>query len=202
MKKSNIARLVWVTSIFLELFVILVMVVDYKVHYQYLTIHKLYFYECTGTLCVTEVKDDEHLLYSAYECGYEDCPTYKKEIGDTYVLLTEGNDCILYDYRTGTVISRDYDDYLFINNDYLIVTKNGLQGIINIENQLIVSSDYEQIGYFQDEYLIGYNVSSIIAKKDDQYGIISFKTGKIIEPFKYDEANINELLEILKKEVS
>lgn len=202
MKKRNIARIIWISSIFLELIVILIMIVDYKVHYQYLTVNKLYFYECTGNLCVTEVKDTEHLLYSTYECGYNECPTYKKELDDTYVLLTEKEDCLLYNYRTGDLISRDYDDYQFINNNYLIVTKNGLQGIINVNNQLIISPTYEQIGYYQDAYLIGYNINSIIAKQNNKYGIISFKTGKTIEPFKYEEADINNLLEMLKTENS
>ena len=200
MKKRNIARMVWISAIFLELIVILIMVMDYKIHYQYLTQNKLYFYDCSGTLCVTEVKDSDHLLYSYYDCGYEECPIYKKELGDSYVLLEDDSLNFLFDYRTGKMISQGYDDYQFINQDYIIVTKDNLQGIITLDNQIIVAPSYDQIGYVQGDYLAGYNFQSILAKKGEQYGIISFKSGKIIEPFQYEEEQMDELLAILKNE--
>lgn len=202
MKKINIAKVIWISSVFLALIVILIMVMDYKIHYQYLTKNQIYFYECSGNLCVSEVKDDSHLLYSTFECGYEECPAFKKELDDTYVLLEQNNTYILYNYRNNIIISKDYEDYLFINNQYIIVTKDGKQGIIDIDNHIILEPTYNQIGYFQDDYLIGYNLNYIITKKDDKYGIISYKTGKIVEPFNYSEDEINQLLEKIKNENS
>lgn len=202
MKKRNIAKIIWISSIFLELIVILIMVMDYKIHYQYLKINKLYFYECMGTLCVTEVKDNDHLLYSSYNCGYEECPTYRKELNDTYVILTEKKATILYNYRTGATISRDYEDYQLINNNYFIITKNNTQGIIDNQNHIIVSPSYDQLGLRDNDYLSGYNLNSIIAKKENKYGIISFKTGNVIEPINYEKEDIDTLLNILKKETA
>ena len=199
-RKINIAKITWIMALFLELVIILIMVMDYKIHYQYQTINKIYFYECSGTLCVTEVKDDDHLMYSSYECGYEDCPTYKKELGDTYVILTEEKNSILFDYRKGEVISNKYDDYQPLNNNYFIVTKNNLQGIINMEDKLTVSLNYDQLGYKKDSNLIGYTLNSIIAKTDDKYGIISLKDGTLIEEFKYSEEEIETLLKKLNTE--
>lgn len=175
------------------------MVIDYKVHYQYLTLSKIYFYECSGNLCVTEVKDNSMLLYSTYDCGYNDCPIYKKNIGDDYALLEGEQSNILYNYREGKIISKDYDDYEFINNDYIIVKKNNLVGVINKDNKVSVPIIYEELGYRSEEYLIGYNINSILAKKDNKYGIISFKDGSIIEDIIKPEEEIESLLKILKE---
>lgn len=199
LKKRNIAKKIWIISIFLELIVILVMVVDYKVNYQHLSKNKLYFYECIGNLCVSEVESNEHLLYSSYDCEYEMCPTYKKELDDSHVILDENNNSILYNYRDGQIISNSYDDYQFINNQNIIVTRNNKQGIINIDNQLIIETVYDQLGFEQNGYLAGYNLNLIIAKKGDKYGIISYKTGEIVEPISEPVENIDKLLTIINK---
>ncbi|MBQ8681716.1 MAG: hypothetical protein IJ509_02255 [Bacilli bacterium] len=200
MKKINIAKIVWVGALFLGLIVILVMVMDYKIHYQYKSRNKIYFYECSGNLCVTEVKDDDKLMYSYYDCEYEMCPIYKKEIGDSYVVLTEGDSNILFDYRDSKVISRDYDDYQLLNNNYIIVIEGNKQGVINKNNEVVVSISYEQLGYAKDDYLIGYNLNAIIAMNDKKYGIISLKDGSIIEEFKYSEEDVDTLLSLLNDE--
>lgn len=199
MKKRNIAKFIWITAIFLELIVILIMIIDYKIHYQYLIKNKLYFYECTGALCVTEVEDNDHLLYSTYDCNYETCPTYKKELDDTYALLEENSNNLLYNYRTGEIISKEYDDYQFINNQNVIVTRNNKKGIINLENKLLVETIYDELGYDQNGYLSGYNLNLIIAKKNDNYGIISYKTGEVIEPITETSENIDKLLAIINE---
>lgn len=198
MKKINIAKKTWVISIFLILITILIAVIDYKVHYQYLSKTKLYFYECSGNLCITEVEDDSKLLYSAYECEYEKCPIYKKELDDTYVLLENKNELLLYNYRTSKIISKDYDDYKFLDSKNIIVTRNQKQGMIDTENKLLIETNYDQLGYEQNGYITGYNLNHIIAKKDNKFGIISLKTGEITEPFNYEETNIEELLKIIK----
>lgn len=200
-KKFNIARIVWVGAIFLELIVILIMVMDYKINYEYLepTTSSLYFFECDDGVCTTEVEDKNKNIYSVFDCEYVTCPEYKKIINDDYALLLEDNSFILYNYKTGNVITSGYSDYRFINNDYIIVKRDNKEGVIDLEDNLVVNVEYEQIGYNEGEYLTGYNTSNIIAKKDDKYGIISFKDGSIIEEFKYDENQIQSLLELLKK---
>lgn len=200
MKKVNFARIIWVVCLFSVLIVVLIMVVDYKIHYQYLSVQKLYFYECSGNLCVTEVEEDNKLMFSYYDCGYEECPVYKKNIEDSYVLLEQDKTSILYDYRQGKVISREYENYQFLSDDYIIVTLNGKQGIIDLNNNVTVDVFYDELGIKQGEYLLGYNLSYILAKKEGKYGIISFKDGSILEDFQYSEDQLEQLLEQLKQE--
>lgn len=200
MKKINIAKTIWVLSIFLVLIVILIAVMDYKINFEYKIKNKLYFYECDGNLCVTEVKDDKKLLYSKYECGYEECPIFKSELDDTYVILEDEDNNILFNYRDSKVISNNYDDYQFINNNYIIVTNANYQGIIDINNNLTVPTIYNKLGYIKEDYLIGYNLNYIIAQKDDLYGIVSIKNGTITEELKHKEEEINILLDIINKE--
>lgn len=202
MKKINFARITWILSIFLILIVILIAVMDYKIHFEYLTNNKLYFYDCDGTLCVTEVKNDNHLLYSKYQCGYEECPIFKSELDDNYAILTDTDSNILFNYRTGKIISGQYDNYQLLNNNYLIVTKNNFQGIITIDNQLVIPLNYDQLGIIKEDYLSGYTLNYIIAKKNNKYGIISIKDEKIIEEFKYEESELDNLLQILKDQTT
>ncbi len=200
MKKINVAKIIWVSCVFLSLIIILVMVVDYKVNYQYAGGKKLYFYNCKDNLCVSESKKSDNLIFSSFDCGIETCPKFNGEIGDDYVLLVYDDMSILFNYREGKIVSQGYDSYEFINNDYIIVTKSKLKGIIDLSDRVTVDIVYDDIGYKSGNYLSGFNSSYIIAKKNEKYGIVSFKDGNVIEEFKYDIDKIDELLNIIKKE--
>ena len=197
MKKNNIAKIIWVLSLFLFLTIILIAVMDYKINFQYKTKNKIYFYECEGNLCVTEVENSDHLLYSKYECGYEECPVFSSTIDNTYALLATQNNKILFNYRNGKIISEDYEDYNLINNKYFIVSSKNKQGIIDQNNKLLIPTNYDELGYEKDNYLLGCTINYIIAQKQENYGIISIKTGNIIEEFTYKESDIETLLKIL-----
>ena len=199
MKKINIPRFLWVTCLFLELIIILVVVIDYKVNYQYLTNNSLYFYDCDGVLCVSEIKSTDE-IYSVFSCGTDNCPVYQKVIEDDYAILSYGNSLTLFDYKKGKVISKGYDDYEFINSNYIIVSKNKNKGVINLNDELTVKMLYEEIGRNTSDYITGYSASNIIAKRNDIYGIISFKDGSIVEEFKYSDNEIDGLLDIIKKD--
>ena len=199
MKKNSLSKTIWITALFLTLIIILISVMDYKIHYQYKTKKNLYFYDCSGTLCVTEVENNGHLLYSKYECNYDNCPIFKSQLSDTYAILKshENADNILFDYRKNEIISSDYEEYQLLGSNYIIITKNKEQGIINLENKIIIPPSYEQLGYNQDGYLTGYGVNYIIAKKNNKYGIISLKDEGVIEDFNYEEKDIDNLLQLL-----
>ena len=111
------------------------MVMDYKINYEYLPISnkKLYFYNCDNELCTTEVEDKNKEIYSVYDCWYEACPKYKSNVNDDHVLLEKNNIIILYNYKIGEEISRDYNSYLFIDNEHIIVEKDKKYGIIDIK---------------------------------------------------------------------
>ena len=136
--KKNIYRIIWVSCIFLVLIVILVMIMDYKINYEYLEENNLYFYNCDGNLCTTEVKDNSLDLYSVYECRYEECPKFTSIINENYVLLRDNdNSYELYNYKDGNVISAGYDSYIFIDNNYIIVSKGNKYGVIDIDDNVI-----------------------------------------------------------------
>ena len=98
--KFNVPKIIWVSCLFLELIVILIMVMDYKINYQYTNDKetKLYFYDCSGELCTSEVKNNSKKLYSVFDCWYTICPVYKKIINEDYALLEEAESLILYNY--------------------------------------------------------------------------------------------------------
>ena len=198
-RKINIARIVWVTGVFLILIIILLLVMNYKINYQYLEKNYLYFYECEEELCVTRIKDKEKLLFSTYKCEYEECPEYKKIISDDYALLEAETGNILYNYKTGKIISKNYDDYELINNEFIITKKNNLYGIITNNGEQIVNLTYTEIGIHSNGILSGYNAEKIIVKKNDKYGIISYKTGKVIEELKYTDKELSNLLIMIKE---
>lgn len=190
-------RITWITCLFLILLISLALIVHYKINYEYLNYNYLYFYECDGNLCMSNIKDNSKLIYSEYKCGYDACPSYVKKIKDEYVLLKKDTEYMLYNYRTSSIISSKYEEYEFINSNYIIVTTKLQKGIIDLKNNNITGMIYDDIGIKNNEYLSGYNLNNIIVKKDNLYGIISFKTGEIIEEIKYSEAELNYLLDIL-----
>ena len=98
------------------------------------------------------------------------------------------------------MVSNSYEDYTIINQNRFIVTLNKKQGIIDGTGKIIVPIIYNQIGIMNDNLLQGFNFQNIIVKKDEQYGILSYETGTIIEKVEYHESDLNLLLERLKKE--
>ena len=198
-RKINIPRIIWVTGLFALLIVILLMIIDYKVNYEYLEKKFLYFYDCSGSVCTSQVNSgfSKDILYSTYECDYEVCPELKKVLNDDYVMLQKDKKNILYDYKNNKIISDSYENYYPINDKYFIVTLNKYQGMIDSSNNILISISYDELGYKKDELLIGYNTEKIIAKKKDLYGIVSIKTEEVLEKFNYKEEDINTLLEII-----
>ena len=198
-RRVRVARVVWVVCLFLFLLVILFMVMDYKINYQYLKHSYLYFYECSSDLCVSSVKDSKKDIYSIYDCGYNDCPMYKNKIDDQYAILLMGSKNLLYNYKTGLIILDDYDGYEFIDGKAVIVKKGNYYGIVDINKTIIVNPIYDEIGIHTNEYLTWYSATAIVALKNEKYGAISYKDGKLVEEFEYDASNLEELLTAIKK---
>lgn len=198
-KNINFARVVWVSCLFLLLIVVLIMVMDYKINYEYNVSDRIYFYQCDNSVCTMDVMDNSKELYSIYECNFNKCPVYKRIINDDYALLEDSLGYILYNYKTGIKISEGYDDYVFINNDYIIVIDDEMYGVIDKDNNIVVNLEYDLIGYYQGEYLMGYNTSNIIARKGDTYGILNYKNGALVEVFEYTENEVETLLELIEK---
>lgn len=199
-RKINIPKIIWISSIFALLITILIMVMDYKINYEYSdkTSNKLYFFKCDNEVCVSEANNLKKELYSEYNC-YTICPKYKGTINEKYALLKNSTGYILYNYLEGIKIAEDYDEYKFINDNYIIVTKNNKEGVIDINSTKTIDTNYTQIGYYKNKNLIGYNTQNIIVKSGDTYGIINYKTGEIVEEIKYKSNEIDSLLKIINE---
>lgn len=199
-KEINIPKIVWVSGIFVLLIVILLLVMDYKINYQFASKNIMYFYSCDEELCIARIKDNSKKLFSKYECGYNDCPEYKKQISDDYALLEENKKNILYNFKKGTIITDKYESYEQIDSEYLIISKNNKYGIMKLTGQEIVAPTYDNIGKRENNFLTGYNSNAIIAKKNNKYGLISYRTGKLIEEFKFTDSNLDNLWDLLKED--
>lgn len=198
MKKINIARCIWISSIFLELIVVLVMIMDYKINYQQLNNKKIYFYDCKGLLTVTEVENKECLIHSTYECGYDECPSLKSELEDNYVILSSLKNSILFDYKRGETILNKYDDYKIIGNNYIIVKKNNYYGLVKVPDDTILEPIYDEIGYTDKEgNFIGYSLDYILVKKENKYGVASLKSKEIIEKIEHNESEVTKLIDVI-----
>ena len=173
MKKLNIPRVIWVTSLFAILITILYLVAKYKIDYEFLRKNYLYFYQCDNVLCVSNVKDNNSLIFSKYDCGFEICPNYIKNINEDYVVLNKDKEYILYNFRQDKIINNNYEDYEFITNNYIIVKRNKKKGIIGLNGEILIDTIYDDIGYRKNDYLEGYNLNNIIVKNNNLYGIIS-----------------------------
>ncbi len=197
LKKINIPHTIWIISIFALLITILIMVMDYKINYEYNNdVNKriIYFYDCNGEVCTSETKNNNKKAYSEYIC-YTKCPKFKKIIEEDYALLQNNEGYILYNYKEGKKIAEGYEEYKFINTNYIIVKKNKLEGVIDAENNITVPINYTQVGYYKNKILTGYNTAEIIIRSDKSYGIINYKTGEIVEELKYTEEDLNTLQE-------
>ena len=56
-KKINYFKIVWVTGLIAVLIYILLIVIKYKVYYEY-TVGKMYFYNCNDSLCYTNNRNE------------------------------------------------------------------------------------------------------------------------------------------------
>ena len=90
------------------------------------------------------------------------------------------------------VISDSYEDYQVLSDKYIIVIQNNYKGMIDNDNNIIISTLYDDIGYYKDGVLIGYNLKNIIVKKNNLYGIVSMEDGKIVEKVEYKEEEVED----------
>lgn len=113
----------------------------------------------------------------SYSSEYKDHP-------DLYLLIFKKEGKKYYFDSTLTKISfsdYDYMEYLYdyqdnYGKDAFIVEKKGKFGIIDIGDSVIVPIEYEDIDEYWDE-LCAHKI-----KKDDKYGVVVLKTGRIISP--------------------
>ena len=164
MKSSKIWRIIWISGIYIILFVILYLVILYKVKWEGKDLNTyLYFYDCNHKLCSSTIYQDDY--YSKYLCNDDKCP-YIDMIIDNKLILKDNNSSLIYDYMNGKVINNSYNDYRYIGNDLFVVNDiDNKYGIIDSTGNIIVNLQYDYI----DDYYNGI----VSYKKDDLFGIIN-----------------------------
>ena len=178
MKGSKIWKIIWVLGIYIILFVILYLVILYKVEWEDKDLNTyLYFYNCNKDLCTSTTKVNNY--YSKVLCKNDQCP-YISEIIDDNVILDSNDGSYIYNYIDGTTVNNDYIKYKYLGNDLYIVTDEfNMQGIINESGNIIVSPMYEYISDYRNNF-VSYRL-------DNLYGIDNSIDENINVDVKYED---------------
>lgn len=163
-KSSNLWRIIWVVGIYAILGAILYLVVLYKVKWEHKDLNTyLYLYDCNNNLCTSTVKQDEY--YNKVVCEDDICP-YIKEVIDNKIILKRENKSWIYDYIDNKIINDTYIDYKFLRDNQFVFTDSyNKQGVLDINDGVIVQSDYD--------YINDFNGGIISYKQNNLYGITS-----------------------------
>lgn len=183
MKSSKIWKYVWLIGIYANLFIILYLVVLYKVQWEYKDLNTyLYFYDCDRELCTSNVSVDNY--YNKILCNEGKCPYIDTIIGNNVILRDNGKSFI-YDYTKGNIVNNLYSDYRYIGNGAYSV-RDGVSkyGVINTDGEILVNFEYNYIDDFQDGF-----VSYI---DNNLYGISGVDNKFNVEPKFEDVVLINE----------
>lgn len=159
---SKIFKIIWVSGIYILLFVILYLVIVYKVEWEDKDLNTyLYFYDCSHKLCSSSKKQDDY--YNKILCEDDVCPHITDIIGNNLILTSE-NTSWIYNYISDEIINNSYINYRYIGHDLFVVTDNtNNQGVIELSGKEIVPLKYEYIENYYDGF--------ISYKKDNLFGI-------------------------------
>ncbi len=170
MKKNNVIfKLMWVGGIYLFLVLILVLVIDYKVKWEGRDLSKyLYFYDCSGNLCTTELKISNY--YSRYKC-VDFCPRVRNVLDNNIVILEGVKSGAIFNYKEGKVLNDKYVNYVSLDKNRILVSNGTKKGIIDLSNKVILPCEYDDISTSISGNYIG-------VKKGDLWGLKSLSSDK------------------------
>ena len=154
MKSKNMWKVIWIIGVYSTLVLILYLVVVYKVKWEDLDLNKyMYFYKCSNDVCTSESKTDKY--YSYILCPNYVCPQISEKKDNLVILKNSDNSKYLYNYISNKVITNEFKNYEFIdNNDYIIATNNDdKQGIIDYDGKRIIDFVYDKITNYNNGYL-------------------------------------------------
>ena len=152
MKSSKIWKIIWVVGIYAILFVILYLVVLYKVEWEDKDLSTyLYFYDCNRNLCTSTTRVDDY--YSKVLCEDDSCP-YIKEIINNNVILEKNDVSYIYNYLDDRIVNNNYVQYRYLENSLYVVTdSSNNQGIINEAGEIVVEPQYEYINDYHNNFV-------------------------------------------------
>lgn len=116
---------------------------------------------------------------------------------DSVVMITDNQRDFLYNYETQEIIL-EVDSFEKVIYDelgsvaYFIFSKDGKEGIATLTGKVLIEPKYELIsidyGDFSGEYSL--KNGTVVAKKDNKYGVIEIETDSVMVPFEYDGINV------------
>lgn len=126
---------------------------------------------------------------TALECKYEDVKLITHN--DLYIAKLDGtwkvtttDDITYLDGKVGNAIE--------ITNGNVVVKDNGKFGVLNIQTDTLIPTEYQDLTHIFD--------GNYIAKKDNKYGIINSNNETVVE-FKYLNMKYNKTTDYIKAEV-
>ena len=145
--KINYFKIVWIVGLISLLCYILIIVIRYKVYYEY-TIGYIYFYNCNDSLCYSNNRNSagDNTIYSKYH--YQDKIPNIKTLNNNYALIDNN---ILYNYITGEVVTNLYETYKVVG-DSIIVSLNKKYGVIDKDGNILIDLLYKEITSNDGEY--------------------------------------------------
>lgn len=212
MKSSKVWKIIWIGGIYILLFVILYLVVLYKVEWEYKDLNTyLYLYDCSYELCSSTINQDKY--YNRILCEDGVCP-YIDEIIDNNLILRNNNVSWIYNYVTGEIVNNRYIDYRYIGNDmYVVGDRDNKYGVISNDGTILVDVKYpyiddynnNYISYMEnglygilnnddDTYIVSADYKDIVllnnnifaGLKDNVYQLYSYENGDVVNSNRYD----------------
>ena len=185
MKKNNLLRISWIIGIYATLVLILYLVVLYKVKWEGRDFNTyLYFYNCSNELCTST--EEPETYYGQVVCNEDKCPHITSKNGE-YLVLTNNDKQMLYNYKQDKIINEDYKEYKQTSDsNYIVVDESGESAVINIAGELIQEFTTKRL----TDYKYGYSVY----KENGRYGIMSEANDIYIEPGYEEIILINDSL--------
>ena len=183
MKKINIWHLVWQIGIYAILFIILYLVIQYKVFWEGRDSGTyLYFYDCgNGNICTTTENTGDY--YSSIKCENDKCP-YIKALNKEIAIMSSNNNEYIYDCLTGNIINNNYMEYTFLNNNFIVKDSNNKYGIINRLGEEVIA--------LSDKIITDYKDGFIVYMENGVKGIINEEKQIDIKPSYEDIILIND----------
>ena len=183
MKNNKIWHYVWLIGIYVILFIILYLVIQYKVKWQGKDLSDyLYFYSCSNKLCTTN-NDGINDYYSRIKCVGNICP-YVKEVNGKLAIIRDNNKEYVYNYLSGKVVNNTYKGYKFLDSKYIVKDNDDKYGIIDEVGEIVEEIKYSEITSYKDGY--------ITYVENSKRGIKNEKKGIDIKPTYQDIILIND----------
>lgn len=172
-KKNNLLRITWIVGIYATLILIFYLVVVYKVKWEDKDLRTyLYFYNCSNDLCTSTTEQEKY--YGKIVCEDDICP-YIYSKNDEYLVLTNKDNQLLYNYKEDKIISNKYKTYnITSDNNYIVSNSDNKYGVIDKTGEIVLA--------FNNNKIVDYKNGYYTYIDNNKYGIINEENKINISP--------------------